>query len=87
MSGLYDDGLFGVYGYYRSTKRQILSQHHHEQSAKVSPRWYDHSGVVQLGSTVSTRDIRLDRRHIVGLLLRVLFQPHHVSLLGGLRPL
>jgi hypothetical protein len=42
--------------------------------------------VIQLGSTVSTGDIRLDRRHIVGLLLLALSQPRRVSPLEGFRP-
>ncbi len=43
--------------------------------------------VMQLGSNVSTGDIRLDRRHIVGLQPLALSQLHRVSPLGGLRPL
>jgi hypothetical protein len=41
---------------------------------------------VGIGSTVSNGDIRLDRRHIVGLLLLGLSQLHRVSPLEGLRP-
>lgn len=40
---------------------------------------------MQLRSTVSTGDIRLDRRHIVGLLLLALSQLHRVSPFEGLR--
>jgi hypothetical protein len=40
----------------------------------------------ELGSTVSTGDIRLDRRYIVGLLLLELSQLRRVSPLEGLRP-
>ncbi len=42
--------------------------------------------VMQLRSTVSTGDIRLDRRYIVGLPPLALSQLHRVSPLGGLRP-
>lgn len=68
---------------YENTDTVVVSSRAKRQgfSQAARLRW-----VIQLGSTVSTGDIRLDRRHIVGLLLLALSQLRRVSPHEGLLP-
>lgn len=72
-------------GYYKGTKPQVLYSIITRNASKFPQhRTIAFGGEVQLGSTDSTEDTRLDQRHTVGSPLLVLSQPHHVFLHEGL---